>query len=125
MKLTTRDFVSTLLVLLIAVPYVGYLVDGEMPFIEDARGMSAVGLALGAVAYLVMEHGDKTDRADKVENAVALGSFVLGFVAFALAESAAAEVLLAVFMVSILIAWAVKLADHAGLLPMAHPTAGT
>jgi hypothetical protein len=42
---------------------------------------------------------------------------VLGVVALALAEMAVAEVLLAVFMASILIVWAVELMDHAGILP--------
>jgi len=44
-------------------------------------------------------------------------SLVLGVVALALAETAVAEVLLAVLMASILIVWAVELMDHAGILP--------
>ena len=42
---------------------------------------------------------------------------MLGVVALALAETAVAEVLLAVLMASILIVWAVELMDHAGILP--------
>ena len=42
---------------------------------------------------------------------------MLGIVALVLAETAAAEVLLAVFMASILIVWAIELMDHAGILP--------
>jgi hypothetical protein len=122
MKLKTRDLVSTLLIALIAVPYVSYLVRGEMPFVEDARGMAAVGLILGTAAYAVIAQGDPADRADRLEDVVALVAFVLGFTAFALAETAAAEVLLAVFMGSILVAWGVKLLDHAGVLHTAHPT---
>ena len=49
---------------------------------------------------------------------------MLGIVALALAETAAAEVLLAVFMASILIVWAVELMDHAGILP-GRPPDGT
>ena len=47
MKLTLRDGIATLLVAAILVPYVGYLVNGEMPFIKDPRGMAATGLVLG------------------------------------------------------------------------------
>ena len=40
-----------------------------------------------------------------------------------LEETAAAEVLLALFMGSILLVWAVELMDHAGILPGGgHPT---
>ena len=123
MKLTWKDLVATLLVVAIGVPYVGYLMDAEMPFVEDPRGMSAIGIVLGLIAFLVLESGDARDTTDKVELGLAGAVMVLGFVTFALAETAAAEVLLAVFMGSILVVWAVKLADHAGMLPLAqHPT---
>jgi NhaP-type Na+/H+ or K+/H+ antiporter len=124
MKLNARDFVSTLLVLLFAVPFVGFLIRGEMPFIEDTRGLAAVGLVLSTAAYLVLSSGDTRDLADSVENAVALVAFVLGFVAFALAETAAGEALLVVFMSAVLLAWAVKLMDHAGVLYETHPHGG-
>lgn len=115
-QLTWRDLVASVLVLLIAIPYVGYLVRGEMPFIEDPRGMSAVGLVLGAAAYFVLRTGDTFDRAGKIETTVAVISLALGVAAFAFAEAAAAEWLLALFMVSILVVWAVEVADHAGLV---------
>lgn len=115
-KLTLRDLIATLLVLAIAIPYIGYLVNGEMPFIQDPRGMSAVGLLLGAAAFLVLRTGDEYDRAGKVESGVALVALVLGLVALALAETAAAEVLLAVFMGSILVVWAMELLDHSGVV---------
>jgi hypothetical protein len=47
----SRDLVATLLVIAIGIPYVGYLVRGEMPFVQDPRGMSATGLVLGLVAF--------------------------------------------------------------------------
>jgi hypothetical protein len=116
MRLTAKDWVATGLVAAIAVPYIGYLVRGEMPFIEDARGMAATGLVLGIAAYLVMTWGDSFDQVGKAETALAVVGLALGVVALAFAEGAAAEVLLAVFMTSILVIWAVKLVDHAGLL---------
>ncbi|HET7278948.1 MAG TPA: hypothetical protein VFJ22_12780 [Dermatophilaceae bacterium] len=125
MRLTLRDYVATILVAAIGVPYVGYLVNGEMPFVKDARGMSGVGLVLGIAAFLVLRTGDAFDRVGKVETGIAIGSLLLGLAALAFAEAGAAEILLAVFMASILIVWAVELADHAGLVhahagPAAH-----
>jgi hypothetical protein len=124
MKLKFKDLLATVLFAAIAVPYAGYLIDGEMPFIKDPRGMSATGLVLGVLAFLVMRQDDLFDRVGKAETALAGVSLVLGIVAFALAETAAAEVLLAVFMASILIVWAVELMDHAGILPGAGHRTG-
>jgi hypothetical protein len=122
MKLQVKDLVGTLLVLAIAVPYVGYLINGEMPFVQDPRGMAAVGLVLGAAAFLVLEKDEQRDKADTVERGLAVVSAALGVLALVLAETGAAEVLLAVFMGSILVVWAVKVMDHARVLPMAkHP----
>jgi hypothetical protein len=115
MTLKFKDPLATILFAAIAVPYVGYLISGEMPFIEDPRGMSATGLVLGVVAYLLMRRGDLFDRVGKAETAVAAVSLVLGLVALGLAETAAAEVLLAVFMGSMLVVWAVELLDHADI----------
>jgi hypothetical protein len=125
MRLTLRDYVATILVAAIGVPYVGYLINGEVPFIKDPRGMSAAGLVLGIAAFLVLRTGDAFDRVGKVETGIAIGSLLLGLAALAFAEAGAAEILLAVFMASILIVWAVELADHAGLVhahagPAAH-----
>ena len=117
MRLKLKDLIATILFAAIAVPYVGYLINGEMPFIKDPRGMSAAGLVLGAVAYLVIRQDDLFDRIGKAETALAGISLALGLVALALAETTAAEVLLAVFMGSLLVVWAVELMDHAGILP--------
>ena len=117
MRLKLRDLIATILFAAIAVPYVGYLINGEMPFIKDPRGMSAAGLVLGAVAYLVIRQDDLFDRIGKAETALAGISLALGLVALVLAETTAAEVLLAVFMGSLLVVWAVELMDHAGILP--------
>lgn len=116
MKLKIRDLVATILVAAIAVPYIGYLVRGEMPFVQDARGMAGVGLVLGAVAYLVLGSGERSDVAGKVELTLAVVSLALGVAALAFAETAAAAVLLAAFMGSILVVWLAQLVDHAGFV---------
>jgi uncharacterized membrane protein YfcA len=116
MRLTIRDAIATVLVLAIGVPYVGYLVNGEMPFIKDARGMSATGLVLGAIAFLVLRTGNARDRVGQGETVGAVVSMILGVAALVFAEAGAAEVLLAVFMVSILVVFAFEVADHAGLV---------
>lgn len=121
MRLTLRDLVATILVLAIAVPYVGYLIEGDMPFVEDARGMAAVGLLLGAAAYVVLRMGDEFDRVGKVETTTAMVSLALGLVALAFAETGAAEVLLAVFMASILVVFALELVDHSGVMHWHEP----
>jgi len=126
MRLRMRDLIATVLVAGIGIPYVGYLINGEMPFIKDPRGMSAVGLFLGTAAFLVIRVGDAFDRLGKIETGLAVLSLVLGLTALILAETAAAEVLLAVFMASILVVWAVELMDHAGIMPgLGHPTGVT
>jgi hypothetical protein len=116
MRLTIRDAIATVLVLAIGVPYVGYLVNGEMPFVKDPRGMSAVGLVLGAVAWLVLRTGNARDRVGRGEAVGATVSMVLGLSALVFAEAAAADVLLAVFMASILLVFAFVVADPAGLV---------
>jgi hypothetical protein len=116
MRLTIRDAIATVLILAIGVPYVGYLMNGEMPFIKDPRGMSATGLVLGAVAFLVLRTGNARDRVGQGETVGAIVSMVLGLAALVFAEAAAAEVLLAVFMASILVVFAFEVADHAGLV---------
>lgn len=116
MRLQVRDWIATVLVAAIAVPYIGYLVRGEMPFIKDPRGMSATGLVLAAVAFMVLMWGDSLDQLGKTETALAVTSLVLGIAALAFAEAALAEALLAVFMASVAVVWIMKLADHAGLL---------
>lgn len=117
MRLTVKDWVATVLVVAIAIPYVGYLINGEMPFVEDPRGMSAVALILGAAAFFVLWRGDLADSFGKVGTLAVAGSvLMLGLAAFAFAETVAAETLLAVFLAALLIGWAFVLADHTGLM---------
>ena len=117
MRFHLKDLFATLLIGAVAVPYIGYLLRGEMPPIEDAHGMAGTALVFGAVACLVMWRGDPWDRTGKGETALAVVSLGLGLAAFELSETAAADLLLAVFMVSRVLVWLVKVSDHTGLLP--------
>jgi hypothetical protein len=67
MKLKLKDLLATILFAAIAVPYVGYLINGEMPFIKDPPGTAATGLVLASVAFLVMRRDDLFDRIGKTE----------------------------------------------------------
>jgi hypothetical protein len=116
MKWSVRDGIASVLVAAIVIPYVGYVVRGEMPFIEDPRGMSAVGLVLGVAAFLVAGARINPGVWGKVEIALALITLTVGFVALVFAEAAAAEALLAAFIVMIVAYWAVTMLDHGGFL---------
>lgn len=122
MRYKAKDLVATLLVALIAAPYIGYLVRGEMPFIKDPRGMSVTGLVLGIAAFWVIARGDAFDTVGRAEAVLAGIGLALGVAALLLAETAVAEVLLAVFIGSIVVIWAVEMTDHAGLLHRHTPT---
>ena len=112
MRLKTRDVFASILLALVAIPYIGYLVNGEMPFVKDARGMSTVGLVLATMAFLVVWRGDRQNKVWWF-TALVTTSLALGVVALALAETAAAEAMLGVFMASILVVWAVEMIDRA------------
>jgi hypothetical protein len=110
MRITTTDVIATLLVAAIVVPYLGYLAWGDMPFIQDPRGMAATGLILGLAAALVAGRAafqaEPMHRAALASGAVAL---VLG-VATVWAETS--EALLAAFIVAIVVTWALGEAAH-------------
>ena len=117
MGLQVRDLVATVLVVAVAVPYVDLLVGGDLTLIEDVRGMAGTGIVLGAVAFCVLAWHDALDRAGKVAAALAVVSIGLGFTTYQLHDSPVAPILLVLFMVSLLVVWAAKVADHAGVGP--------
>ena len=115
MKLTIRDGIATVFVAAVLVPYVGYLVRGDMPFIKDPRGMAATALILGIAAFFTAGRDFTASTVGRAELDAGIGIAVLGFVTLALAGTAAAEVLLAVFVAAIVLVWAVQMLHHAGL----------
>jgi hypothetical protein len=116
MKLTIRDAIASVLVAAILVPYAGYLWQGEMPFIQDPRGMSATALILGVAAFLTAGRLFHTGTLGKVETGLAVVSVVVGIAALLLAETVAAEALLAAFIATIVVVWAVQMLHHAGFI---------
>ena len=120
MKITPRNAVATLLVAAVVVPYAGYLIWGEMPFLEDPRGMSATGLVLGIAAVFVV---GRAAAAPGPLHRIAQGAGAVTFgvgIAALLAETS--EVLLAVFVVGIVCTWALgEMAHVREELPAGRP----
>jgi hypothetical protein len=56
-KIGWRDWIATLLVAAIVVPYARHLVRGSVLFIQDPRGMAVTGLVLGLAAAAVLGRG--------------------------------------------------------------------
>ena len=121
MQWTKRDTFATLLVAAVLIPYVGYLIRGEMPFIQDPRGMAAVGIVGLLLAFVAWGLGIGT-----MFGKVMLG---LGVIALGLGIGAAivgvegSALLLAVFMGGIVLVWAIETLFHAGFFGRAAPRA--
>ena len=119
MVFTRKDTIATGFVAAVVAAYVGFLAFGSVPFIEDVRGMAAVGLILGFASRRI--GGRAAFRHQRTAFAAALGSMVLGIVALA-TENA---VLLALFVGSIVTLWAAAMyaAGHLRhLRPVGHST---
>lgn len=100
-RLTTRDYVASALVALIILTYLGHLVWDQMPLVQDARGMAALGVAVGFSAFIIIRGSDILDVTGFAELVLALMSLLLGFTTLVLSHTAIAETLLAVFIASI------------------------
>jgi len=105
-KVGWRDGVATLLVAAIVVPYVGYLMRGSMPLIQDPRGMAAIALVLGVAAAVVVGREAFRGTWGVAAGFFAVASAALGVVTFIrAAEGALSEGLLAVFIAALVVAW--------------------
>lgn len=119
MRLRLRDVLALLLMAAVLVPYVGYLVNGSMPLIGDPDAMASTGLLFGGLAFWVIRGGDRPLRPGRAEGGAAVLALVLYVLTIAL--SAAAEVLLAAFICSLLLVLAIDLLDHGGQQHHAEP----
>jgi hypothetical protein len=117
MKIGWRDSVATLLVAAIVVPYIGYLVRGSMPFIQDPRGMAGTGLILGIAAAAVLGWDAFLGSWGAVAAVFAVASCLVGLVTVVWAEQGAlSEGLLAVFIAAIAVTWALAELVHTGFM---------
>ncbi|MGW5191801.1 hypothetical protein ACWEOO_21335 [Kribbella sp. NPDC004138] len=112
MRLRVRDILAVVLLLAVLVPYVGYLVDSDVPLIDDPRAMASTGLFLGGLAFWVIRGGQRTTRLGRVEAGAAGLALVLYVLTIALAATGGVELLLAAFMCSLLLVLALDLLDR-------------
>jgi hypothetical protein len=114
MRLTKRDAIASGLIAAVVVPYIGFLVRGEMPFIQDPRGMAAVGLVGLILSFAAWGLGLDTTFGKVM---LVLGVATLGIgLAAALVGVEGSEILLGIFIAGIVVVWAIETARHAGLL---------
>ncbi len=112
MPMTFRDRLATLLVAGIAVPYLGYLAFGFMPFVPDARAMAGTGLALGLVACAVgARTGAPLDAAFWGIALLGAGTLAAGVAALLNGDGRR----LAWFMAGTGVVWALSTLRHAGM----------
>lgn len=111
-RIMAWDVLATLAIAAIAVPYVGYLANGNAPFVQDARGMAAVGLILGGAAFIFAWTATGGVGLNLYESGMALFTVALGVAAFILAEGVAAEQLLAAFLAAMALTWALVIVHH-------------
>jgi hypothetical protein len=113
MRIKARDLVATLIFAAVMVPYVGYVINGSMPFVQDPRGMSAVGL-VGLFLMVVAFGGrESLDRGAWVLIGTALVAFGLGFSALFLETN---QTVLAAFVGAISLYWALGMLFDTGVI---------
>ena len=113
MKLGRKDLVATLLIAVVVVPYVGYLIWGEMPFIQDPRGMAAVGIVGLLLCFAAWGLGLRS-MFGKVMLVLGVATLGLG-IAAALVGAEGSELLLATFIGAAVVVWAIETMHDAGL----------
>jgi len=119
MKFTRKDTVATVLVAAVITIYLAYLVFDGIPFVRDPEGMTGVGLVLGFASRRI--GGRSAFAHERVAFAAGLGSMALGI----LALITASEVVLALFVASMVGLWVAAVRSHThtrpvGRVPVAH-----
>jgi hypothetical protein len=106
MQIRVRDWIATLLVAAIVVPYIGYLVHGSMPFIRDATGMAAVGVVIALVAVSVIGPDGFRGTWGRWATLTGSAAVLLGVATVVLGERAVyGETLLAYFVGAVVVTW--------------------
>jgi hypothetical protein len=119
MTLTRKDAAAAGLVAAVVVIYLAYVVFDGIPFVRDVEGMAAVGLILGFASRRI--GGRAAFAHERVAFAAGLASMAVGIAALITAN----EVVLALFVASILGLWAAAMyvhthTRHLGPVPIAH-----
>lgn len=122
LRLTWKDALATVFVAAIVVPYVGYLTQGSMPFIQDPEGMAGVGLILGVAAAVIGGWvAWPAATLGRIATAgAALVSLGLGIATLVTPDALAAttrEALLGAFIATIVALWALETLRHSGAVP--------
>ncbi len=112
MRIRVRDLLATGLVVALVVPYLAFLMTEDLPLIEDTRDMTAVALMLGGAIIGLLLSVERYDGAGWFILGVAVVSVVLGATALALPGTAAAGILLAAFVATVLTVWAIEFTEH-------------
>ena len=119
MERSTRQLVAGGLVTATVIPYLGYAIGGEMPFIQDARGMAITGLALGAAAWLIL--GARAFGARWLGVGGAVAAVALGIIAAVLETGTASSVFLGAFVAVIVALYLVSLYEYLRHTGRTHP----
>lgn len=122
MRFTPKDTVATAFVAAVVLIYAGYLAFDGIPLVRDVTGMAAVGLILGFASRRV--GGRAAFPHERIAFAAGLGSMALGIATVITAS----EVLLAVFVASVVALWGAAMcvrtqpdrSGRPGRVPIAH-----
>jgi hypothetical protein len=117
-RLTFRDAIATVVLAAVAIPYIGYVVWGEVPLVQDPRGMAAVGILGLILSFLAWGIGLHTTFG-KVMLLIGLAAIGIGLAA-AFIGSEGSELLLAFFMSVIATVYVAEIAYHASGGEPAH-----
>ena len=120
-RLTSRDAMATVLVAAVAIPYVGYLIRGEMPFIQDPMGMAVTGIVGLILCFAAWGVGIRSTFG-KVMVVAGLAALGIG-IAAALIGAEGSELLLAIFMGAFAVVYIAETAYHIRVgSPQLHTT---
>jgi hypothetical protein len=113
MHIKARDLVATVIFAAILVPYLGYVINGSMPFVQDPRGMASVGL-LGMFLMMIAFGGrESLTGGSWVMIGTALVGVGLGIAALVLETN---ETVLAAFIGALSLYWALALLFDTGVI---------
>lgn len=117
-KLTVRDLLATLIMAAVVVPFIGYSVRGSMPFVQDARGMAAVGIVGALLAFVAF--GREGFGSGVFEyTMITLGLVTIGFAIAALVVETS-WALLVPMVAGLVVMWGFALLHDAGYLAPAR-----